>query len=229
MDTITGSTLPRAVLEVKDLPEVYREFKKPIDKEGLQKSKSIETRKGYDTTGYGYAWITERLNDVVGPQCWRAVIIDKKATAFTSKAGSSMTEIEIDLIIQLGNWKVKEYDNRRLITREGVTQEKTIWKVVNQFEALAESPVAYGWHRALNVADAKKGAFTNGLKKAAGFFGIGNEAYKKSIDEENRPAPVKTSTLKIVAPPTKSFAADKVDTPITTSQVKTPATQPINF
>lgn len=155
------------ILKVGDLPKIYQEFRKPIDEAGLQESSGAETHKGYDTLGYGYAWITERLNDVVGPQCWRSVI--QNETSDLVKIGTrDGYEINNEVLIQLGNWRETD--------KEGAK--------VRDFQVLAES-FGFGGHRAFGKADARKGSFTNGLKKAAAIMGIGNDAYKKSIDEEN--------------------------------------------
>ena len=171
------------VLTVALLPQVYAEFKKDIPIEGLQASYAEETRKGYDTVGYGYAWITERLNDVVGPQCWRMVLSEKTSSANPSKNGNIMHEVSMDLLLQLGNWKSRESFGEKGIFGQEVKFANE-FKIERDFEVLAEAP-GFGWHKALSLTDARKGAMTNGLKKAAALFGIGNSAYKKSIDEEN--------------------------------------------
>lgn len=170
--------IKEGVLKAADLPEAYREFKKPISEEGLQQSMGAETQKGYDTLGYGYAWITERLNDVIG-FCWRAVIQNDKATITKTHSGKEMWEVQMDVWLQLGNVRELEFDD--------IDPEKKtcVRKYEPDFQILAQH-VGFGWHKAFSIADARKGAYTNGLKKAAALFGIGNEAYKKSIDEENQ-------------------------------------------
>jgi len=40
-----------------------------ISAEGIQRTKATETKKGYDTDGYGYQYIVDRLNDVCG-EAW---------------------------------------------------------------------------------------------------------------------------------------------------------------
>lgn len=184
------------VLKVSDLPKVYENFRKDISAEGLQVSYSDQTRKGYDTLGYGYAWITERLNDVVGPQCWRIVTSDETVDETASKSGNTMYEVAVDVTLQLGNWKQVTRKITRTIKEElapaqedGMSNKDQCTVVeyeetFKQFEVLAEF-VGFGWHKAMAKVDGRKGAYTNGLKKAAAFFGIGNDAYKKNIDEEN--------------------------------------------
>lgn len=177
------------VLKVSDLPKVIEEFQKPISEEGIQESKASVTQKGYDTIGYGYAWISERLNKVVG-FCWRILEQNESIKEVKSNTGKSMYEVSVDVLIQLGNWKNKEIEEEERIEKLDLELKNTLIKknfhIIREFEVLAESPIGNGWHKAFSLADAKKGAKTNGFKKAAGFFGIGNEAYKKSIDEENQ-------------------------------------------
>jgi hypothetical protein len=42
----------------------------------------------------------------------------------------------------------------------------------------------------MTEGDAKKGAFTNALKKAAAMFGVGRQAYEGTIDDDNEPVPL---------------------------------------
>lgn len=174
------------VLKPADLPKAYLEFRKDIDVAGLQSSSATQTKKGYDTLGYGYAWITERLNDVIGPNCWRIIPTEVKHVESKSKNGNTMHSVSIDVALQLGNWKTNDRKVIRKVTSPDGTIEETE-EVINavEFDVLAAF-VGYGWHKALSLTDARKGALTNGLKKAAGMFGVGNDAYKKNIDEENQ-------------------------------------------
>jgi hypothetical protein len=54
------------------------------------------------------------------------------------------------------------------------------------FVAWAEA-LSDGGHVASSEADARKGAFTNGLKKAAAMFGCGRQAYEGTLDDDNVP------------------------------------------
>lgn len=174
-------------LKASDLKDVYLEFKKPISHKGLQESDGGKTRKGYDTLGYGYAWLTERLNDVLCGH-WRIVIDREEKKDIQSKKGNLLHEVEMDLTLQLGNWR--EYEEMTKVTLQSTKEEvEAITETTKSikcrdFEVISEHP-GFGWHKALSIADARKGAYTNGLKKAAGMFGIGNDAYKKYIDVEN--------------------------------------------
>lgn len=165
------------VLKLSDLTAVYNEFRKPIDVKAIQRTKGGDTHKGYDTTGYGYAFLTERLNDVVGFQCWRIVQLKEQQNEIVSKTGRGMYEFNIELVLQLGNWITDKVTPDKIEIRR------------RDFEVLAESPIGHGGHKAFLLADAKKGAYTNGIKKCCGYFGIGNEAYKATIDDDNKPLP----------------------------------------
>jgi hypothetical protein len=55
------------------------------------------------------------------------------------------------------------------------------------FATFAEA-IADGGHTAMTEADARKGAFTNGFKKAAAFFGVGRQAYEGTLDDDSVPA-----------------------------------------
>ena len=46
-----------------------------------------------------------------------------------------------------------------------------------------------GGHKAINYADALKGAITNAYKKTAAFWGVGRAAYAGTIDDDNKPSP----------------------------------------
>lgn len=42
----------------------------PFDKDAVQRTNGKETRRGYDTTGYGYQWCVDRFNEVMGLDGW---------------------------------------------------------------------------------------------------------------------------------------------------------------
>jgi hypothetical protein len=49
---------------------VYSELSKKLPSEGIQKSNGKETGKGYDTSGYGYQFVVNRLNEILGIDGW---------------------------------------------------------------------------------------------------------------------------------------------------------------
>ena len=117
--------------------------------------------RGYSTTGIGYQYVVNRLNEVLGPGSFRAhrtVTVKQLATA----KGRPAFEAICDLTLELGEW---------------VDDKFVVWA-----EALAD-----GGHTSMSEADARKGAFTNGFKKAAAFFGVGKQAYEGTLDDDNLP------------------------------------------
>jgi ABC-type enterochelin transport system ATPase subunit len=62
----TGS-LP-GELTLIDLPAIYHGFCKELPAGAIQRTKGRETRKGYDTDGYGYQYCIDVLNNLTGKQ-----------------------------------------------------------------------------------------------------------------------------------------------------------------
>jgi len=143
------------------MKNIYLELSKPFPEEAIERTKGAETHKGYDTTGIKYQYVVNRLNEVLGIGGFR---VDREFTMLekTSSSGKPMYEATCDIVMQLGSW-----DN-------------------GAFIPMAEA-VATGGHSSSNVADAKKGAFTNAFKKAAAFFGCGWQAYAGILDDDNVP------------------------------------------
>jgi hypothetical protein len=46
--------------------EIWQALSAPLAEEGIQRTNKADTKKGYDTTGYGYQWAVDRFNDVLG-------------------------------------------------------------------------------------------------------------------------------------------------------------------
>lgn len=120
------------------------------------------TRRGYDTTGIGYQHVVNRLNDVLGVGGYR---VERKVTteSGSTNAGKDKHVVHCEIKLQLGEW------------------------VGGAWVPFAEA-VADGGHESRSLADAIKGAYTNGFKKAAAFFGVGREAYEGTLDDDNVPA-----------------------------------------
>ena len=55
---------------MEDLRAVYEALSAPLPLEGIQRTKGTETRKGYDTTGFGYQYAVNRFNEVCGLDGW---------------------------------------------------------------------------------------------------------------------------------------------------------------
>jgi 5'-3' exonuclease len=146
----------------EDLRAIYVELAKPFPDTAVERTKAAVTRKGYDTTGIKYQYIVNRLNEVLGVGCFR-VTREFSTREKQTRSGYPMVEATCDLTMQLGQW------------------------VDGEFAPFAEA-VGTGGHASNNEADAKKGAFTNGFKKVAAFFGVGWQAYAGTIDDDNAPA-----------------------------------------
>jgi len=138
-----------------DLNELYPSLAEKLHEDAVEETKATQTKKGYDTTGYGYQYIVNVFNQVLGPAHWRAVpLVIKEGT------GSFGPDIAIQMTIQIGNY------------------------VSGEFVPIAERTL-YGGHMSKTLADAMKGAFTNSFKKTAALFGVGRHAYEGSIDDDS--------------------------------------------
>jgi hypothetical protein len=142
--------------------KLYQLLAAPFPESCIQRTEGRITGRGYDTTGIGYQHIVNRLNEVVGVGGWRA---HRELTVkeITTVSGRKAYECVCDLILELGEW------------------------VDGEFQVVAEA-LADGGHTSLSEADARKGAYTNGLKKAAAMFGVGRQAYEGTLDDDNVPA-----------------------------------------
>lgn len=138
---------------------LYKELSKPLDEKAIQRSKGIDTKKGYDTTGYGYQFIVNRFNEVLGIGGWNWSFEEIERAEGTYKSGIKFISI---------------------------TGKATITLKLPEGEI---SHSEYGGHQSSNPTDALKGASTNALKKTAAFFGVGKDAFEGSIDEDNQKQP----------------------------------------
>jgi len=70
----------------------------PMPKEAIQKTSAAQTRKGYDTTGFGYQFIVNRFNDVLGLGWgfnWQLI----KETQGKYKSGTPFWELTVQVNI----------------------------------------------------------------------------------------------------------------------------------
>lgn len=137
--------------------KIYEDLSKTLPKEAIQKSEGSKTGKGYDTTGYGYQFIVNRLNEVLGIEGWNYEYKEINRTDGQSKSGSPRIGVCVEMKLTI----------------------------------LGSTKSMVGGHISNNYVDALKGAITNSLKKTAAMFGIGKEAYEKTIDEDNLPPDIK--------------------------------------
>jgi len=156
------SPLPGA-LTLLDMPAIYRDLCSELPAGAVQRTNGKETRKGYDTDGYGYQYCVDLLNTVVGLGHWRIIAAEAFCDEGEYSNGRKAYEVGYDVTVQLGNW-----------TPAG-------------FEILAETPRTPGGHVSALKNDARKGALTNAIKKALAFFGIGAAAYRGELDDDNLP------------------------------------------
>jgi hypothetical protein len=144
-----------------DRKRIYAALAAPFPPEAIERTDGRMTGRGYSTTGLKYQWIANRLNEVLGLGGFRVsrkVSVREVATA----KGRPAFDATCEIVLQLGEW------------RDG------------QFVPFAEA-VGDGGHTAMSQADAIKGAFTNGFKKTAAFFGVGRQAYEGTLDDDNQP------------------------------------------
>jgi hypothetical protein len=138
-----------------DLVELYKLLSADLPTSAVQRSKGAETHKGYDTTGFGYQFIVNRFNEVLGIGGW--------------------------------NWNFEELERAEGSYKSGqkffsITGKTTITLFFKDKEI---SHSEYGGHQSASITDALKGASTNAFKKTAAFFGVGKQAFEKTIDEDN--------------------------------------------
>ena len=180
--------------------KIYAELAAPFPENAIQRTDGRTTGRGYDTAGIGYQFICNRLNQVLGVGGWRAhrTVTVKEVT--TAK-GRPAFEAICDLTLELGSWENGD------------------------FVVFAES-LSDGGHTAMSEADARKGAYTNALKKAAAMFGCGRQAYEGTLDDDNVPGDVTTSMP--TEPTQPAFRAATTtppasSPPIPTTVARTPA------
>jgi hypothetical protein len=143
---------------------LYKQLSQPFPEEAIERTDGRQTGKGYSTTGIKAQFIINRLNEALGIGGWRT---HRKVTVreLTTNSGRKAYEAVCDLVLELGEW------------------------VDGSFVPFAEA-LADGGHISTSEADARKGSFSNALKKAAAAFGAGWQAYAGAIDDDNVPAEV---------------------------------------
>jgi hypothetical protein len=89
------------------MKELFDNLSKDLSSNAIQKSDKNKTKKGYDTTGYGYQFCVDRLNELLQDKWgfdWE--ILNKKEGAY--KTGMPY----IDICVKLSIWIVNK-DNKR--------------------------------------------------------------------------------------------------------------------
>ena len=155
-----GHRAPRETRMTKEeRQKLYAALAAPIAEQSIERTDGRLTGKGYSTTGIKYQYVVNRLNDVLGVggfRVERTVSVKETATA----KGRPAFEAACEITLQLGEW------------------------IDGAFVPFAEA-IGDGGHTATSEADARKGAYTNGFKKAAAFLGVGRQAFEGTLDDEN--------------------------------------------
>jgi len=153
--------VPIQIVKPEVIEELSKSLKEVYGEQAVERTKAEVTRKGYDTTGYGYQFVVNRLNDVLHKHGleWTTQDDIQKMSEYPTKSGKTYYEYAGKLTIMFLD------ENRNVVA----------------------SRHCYGGHQSSTHADAMKGAFTNAFKKTAALFGVGADAYEGTIDEDYRP------------------------------------------
>lgn len=153
------------LLKLTDFPRIYREFVKDLPKEALR----VETL-GDDTDIllYGYQFVINRLNEVVGFNHWNYKVIGEP----DKEMRDHFWWVSLSLELSLGNW------------------------IDGEFKPLV-SKFSYGSGIHESLGNALKGALTNGFKKAAAMYGIGKRAYEGLIEDYDIQKKTKEKVVKV--------------------------------
>jgi hypothetical protein len=179
------------VMTKEEAIEIYKKLAEPFPEKAVERTKASMTHKGYDTTGIKYQYCVNRLNEVLGVGSFR-VCREFFVTEVPSKNGGTRHDVTCDLQIHLGTW------------------------CDGKFMPFAEA-LGTGGHISSNLADARKGAYTNAFKKTVAFFGVGRQAYEGTLDDDNVPAEGETA-------PTTTRPKDNIDTLALFNAIKTAKT-----
>jgi len=187
---------PIAFSDAKDNPKARLVWHKAVSK-----TSGAETKKGYNTTGYGYQFVVNALNEILHLDGWATeagyTMIEG---AYTNGRPSYTAICELKLIVFLS----REPDSPVQIAR-----------------------ASHGGHLSSERDSAFKGAYTNALKKVAALYGLGRLAYEGTLDEDYRklegepaaqPAAATTRPAAVPAASTTSKAGAKKAAPATPAE-----------
>lgn len=144
-----------------DKKKIYAALSAPFGPEAIERTDGSVTGRGFSTTGIKAQFIINRLNDVVGIGAHRCVPMITVRTS-TSQKGRVIFEATCELVLELGEW------------------------INGAFVPFAQAH-ATGGHTSFIEADARKGSFTQAIKRGASYFGCGRQAYEGTIDDDNVP------------------------------------------
>ena len=84
-----------------NMEQIYKALSEPLDKDAVEKAPKSINRKGYDTTGYQYQYVVERLNQVLGIDKWTFSYRIIKEIAGNWSTGKSFWDITVDIKIEI--------------------------------------------------------------------------------------------------------------------------------
>ncbi len=174
------------------LKQMLQDLSAAFPEEAIERTEARATGRGYNTTGVKVMYVIMRLNAVCGLGGWR-LHREVTCTEITTQSGRKGWSCVADVVLELVEW------------------------VDGTAVAYAEA-VADGGHISYSSeADSRKGATSNGLKKAAAMFNCGWQAFAGVIDEDNEPIDPSFAT----APP-KSAPVQSAPKPPATQPQQTP-------
>lgn len=129
---------------------------------------SPDNSRGFELTSIKAAYIVERLNEVLGPcGCgWRYA-----HSPFEWIDGEVLTEVALQFKVAEGGYSAVLWDaqvNRWISIEEGAVWSLPIFAPGGRKPGRGTAP----------ITDARKGAITDGLTKAASMIGVGHEVFK---------------------------------------------------
>lgn len=86
--------------------EVYSDIQAAIEalpEAAIERTKGVETKKGYDTTGYGYQYLVNILNEVVGVDNWGYDYKVVKEQQGAYKSGTPYYDVTVEITIDILN------------------------------------------------------------------------------------------------------------------------------
>src|SRR4051795_9268159 len=87
----------------EDRRKVYLALCAPFPESAIQRTSASITGRGYDTSGIGYQFIVNRLNEVLGLGNWRTHR-EIEVKQITTAKGRAAYEVICDLVLELGQW-----------------------------------------------------------------------------------------------------------------------------
>lgn len=83
-----------------DNQEVIKKLSEKLSSDAIQRTKGTETKKGYDTTGYGYQSAVDKLNEILGTEWdfdWHII----HESQGTYKSGAPYHDITVEVSISI--------------------------------------------------------------------------------------------------------------------------------